>query len=172
MGTGHPARHRGGRCHRRRAAVAGRAAGRCARVLAAVHCRITRLRQPRSPSPPSHSTANPSPDTGPVRTPASMPSKAHAARAMAEAQTERLVRVLNASVRGGLRFGGLAAVFYAVQVRGWARRIAVGAFAGVSAPCQQHSARLGGVLAGARPVLTCQCCADAQRHCARHPRLL
>ena len=55
------------------------------------------------------------PAAGPVKAPPGVASKAHAARAMAEQQTDRLVRVLNSSVRGGLRVGGLAAVFYAVQ---------------------------------------------------------
>eukprot|EP00887_Chlorella_sp_A99_P003889 scaffold11.g3889.t1 len=52
---------------------------------------------------------------GPVQAPAGAASKAHAARAMAEAQTERLVRVMNASLKAGLRVGGLAAVFYAAE---------------------------------------------------------
>lgn len=43
-------------------------------------------------------------------------SKAHAARAMAEEQTQRLLRISNAAVRGSLQFGSLGALFYGVQL--------------------------------------------------------
>lgn len=55
---------------------------------------------------------------GPVQAPTGAPTKAHAARAMAEEQTQRLVRVFNAALRSSLRFGGLAAVFYGAQMGG------------------------------------------------------
>ncbi|KAI3429883.1 hypothetical protein D9Q98_010194 [Chlorella vulgaris] len=53
---------------------------------------------------------------GPPQPPANAPTKLHIARAIAEENTQRLQRLANASVRGGLHFGGLAAVFYAVQM--------------------------------------------------------
>ncbi|EFN59863.1 hypothetical protein CHLNCDRAFT_49731 [Chlorella variabilis] len=53
---------------------------------------------------------------GAPQAPPGAPTKLHAARAIAEENTQRLSRVANASVRGGLHFGGLAAAFYAVQV--------------------------------------------------------
>ncbi|KAL4437449.1 hypothetical protein ABPG75_004588 [Micractinium tetrahymenae] len=53
---------------------------------------------------------------GPPQPPPNAPTKLHAARAIAEANTQRMSRIANASVRGGLHFGGLAAVFYGVQM--------------------------------------------------------
>ncbi|KAL4421905.1 hypothetical protein ABPG77_005189 [Micractinium sp. CCAP 211/92] len=53
---------------------------------------------------------------GPPQPPQDAPTKLHAARAVAEANTQRMSRIANASVRGGLHFGGLAAVFYGVQM--------------------------------------------------------
>lgn len=40
----------------------------------------------------------------------------HAARAMAEAQTQRIARIADAGIRGGFRIGGFAAVFYGVAL--------------------------------------------------------
>ncbi len=60
---------------------------------------------------------------GPPHPPQDAPTKLHAARAVAEANTQRMSRIANASVRGGLHFGGLAAVFYGVQVRKAAGRV-------------------------------------------------
>lgn len=60
---------------------------------------------------------------GPPQPPQDAPTKLHAARAVAEANTQRMSRIANASVRGGLHFGGLAAVFYGVQVRKAAVRV-------------------------------------------------
>lgn len=55
---------------------------------------------------------------GPVQAPPGAPSKAHAAKAMAEEQTQRLLRIINSSIKSSLRFGSLAAVFYGVQLAG------------------------------------------------------
>lgn len=48
--------------------------------------------------------------------PADAPTKLHAARAVAEANTQRLSRIGNNSLRGALGFGSIAAVFYGVQM--------------------------------------------------------
>ncbi|GAB4814544.1 hypothetical protein N2152v2_001590 [Parachlorella kessleri] len=53
---------------------------------------------------------------GPIAAPTGAPTKAHAARAIAEEQTQRLARISNSTLKGGVRVGGLAAVFYAVQM--------------------------------------------------------
>jgi hypothetical protein len=55
---------------------------------------------------------------GPITAPPEAPSKAHAAKAMAEEQTQRLLRIINSSLRSSLWFGSLAAVFYGVQLAG------------------------------------------------------
>ena len=53
---------------------------------------------------------------GPVQAPVDAPSKAHASKAMAEEQTARLLRIINGALKGSLRFGGLAAVYYGAQL--------------------------------------------------------
>lgn len=55
---------------------------------------------------------------GPVQPPPDAPTKARAAKVMAEEQTRRLLRTLNGAVKGGIRFGGLAAVYYGMQLAG------------------------------------------------------
>ena len=53
---------------------------------------------------------------GPLQPPPNAPSKAHAAKAMAEEQTQRLLRIINASLKSSLRFGGLAATYYGAEL--------------------------------------------------------
>jgi hypothetical protein len=60
-------------------------------------------------------STSPSRPAGPPQPPPDAPTKLHTARAIAEANTQRLSRVSDACVRSGLRFGGLAATFFAVQ---------------------------------------------------------
>lgn len=64
---------------------------------------IRQWREERSAGPINASSSN-------------FPTRAHAARAAAETQTQRLLRIANASVRTGIRFGGLAALFYGAQL--------------------------------------------------------
>ncbi|PRW60374.1 hypothetical protein C2E21_1325 [Chlorella sorokiniana] len=52
----------------------------------------------------------------PAQAPPDAPTKLHAARAIAEENTQRLSRMANASLRGGLLFCGLAGTFYAVKM--------------------------------------------------------
>jgi hypothetical protein len=71
---------------------------------------------PASPAPPSPPSGLCPAPAGTPQPPPDAPTKLHAARAIAEENTQRLSRVANGALRGGLHFGGLAAVFYAVQM--------------------------------------------------------
>jgi len=83
---------------------------------------------------------------GPIQPPENAPTKAHAARAMAEEQTQRLLRVVNASVKGTARFGALAGVFYGTHLMSSVWR----------ARHDFYNAAFGGLAAGALLGLSCE----------------
>ena len=54
--------------------------------------------------------------TGPIEAPLNAPSPAHAARWIAEAKTQRLIRLCNRATSMGLRVGAVSAVYFTAEL--------------------------------------------------------